>query len=147
MILIPRQTFVPTVLLKILPLASGFQRAWNSMLPLSLWGLTPWCIQTFVPTVLLKMLPLASGFRRAWNSMLPFSLWRLTPQGLQTFVPTLLLKRPFLGLCNTTLNPCSQKLLFLLPSILKLSWALEGNFRAWQLKGQIARFGPSARNS
>ena len=30
------------------------------------------------------------------------------------------------------------------PSTIKLSWALEGNFRAWQLKNQITRFGPAA---
>ena len=36
------------------PLASGFWRAWNSMLPFSLWGLTPQGLQTFVPTLLLK---------------------------------------------------------------------------------------------
>ena len=42
--------------------------------------------------------------------------------------------------------PCSQKLLFPLPSMIKQSWALEGNFRALQLKTQIARFGPAARN-
>ena len=48
------------------------------------------------------------------------------------------------GFCNTTLNPCSQKLLFFLPSIRKLIWALAGNFLAWQLQGQISRFGPAA---
>ena len=47
---------------------------------------------------------------------------------------------------NTTLNPCSQKLLFLLPSIRKLSWALAGNFLAWQFQGQISKFWPAARN-
>ena len=104
-------------------------------------------VQSFVPTVLLKMPPLASGFWRAWNSMLPFSLWGLTPQGLQTLVPTLLLKQSLWGSCNTTLNPCSrQKLLFFLPSIRKLSWAPAGNFLAWQLRGQISKFWPAARN-
>ena len=91
-----------------------------------------------------EMPPLASGFWRAWNSMLPFSLWGLTPQGLQTLVPTLLLKRSLRGFCNTTLNPCSQKLLFFLSSIRKLSWALAGNFMAWQLQGQISKFWPAA---
>ena len=98
-------------------------------------------VQTFVPTVLLKIPPLASGFWRAWNSMLPFSLWGLTPQGLQTLVTTLLLKQSLWGSCNTTFNPCNQKLLFFLPSIRKLSWALAGNFLAWQLQGQISAAG------
>ena len=91
----------------------------------------------------------------------PFGFWILAcmefhatvqPMGVdssgapKTFVPTLLLKRHFLGFCNTTLNPCSQKLLFFLPSIRKLSWALAGNFLAWQLQGQISKFWPAARN-
>ena len=49
------------------------------------------------------------------------------------------------GFCNTILNPCSQKLLFFLPSIRKLSWALAGNFLTWQLQGQISKFWPAAR--
>ena len=51
-----------------------------------------------------------------------------------------------LGLLGTLPSPLQLETPFPLPSMKKQSWALEGNFRAWQLKGQIARFGPAARN-
>ena len=49
--------------------------------------------------------------------------------------------RCFWGHCP---HPCSQKLIFVLPSTLQLSWAL-ANFRACRLHNQISRFWPAAR--
>ena len=55
------------------------------------------------------------------------------------------------GQSNTTLNikattKSVEKLFYPVSSTRKLSWALEGNFLAWRLQGQISRFGPAARN-
>ena len=105
------------------------------MLPFSLWGLTPHGVQIFAPTLFLK-------------TILSVLLGTLPPplQPETTFPSTLQMKTVLLGLLGTLPSPLQLETPFPLPSMKKQSWALEGNFRPWQLKGQIARFGPAARN-
>ena len=73
------------------------------------------------------------------KSMLPFRPWGLTPQCVLTFAPIFFLTNP----ADTALTPAARNYFFLHN---KLSWALEGTLRAWQLHSQISRFWPAAQN-
>ena len=56
--------------------------------------------------------------------------------GASNFGTYLSLETILVGFLQLPSTPCNQKLLFFLPSKRKLSWALAGNFLAWQLQGQ-----------